>query len=185
MHASLSRKLPKGLPRNIADRVSFATGGVKTANQVEEVEILWNAFKSVYANEKLAVEAITKNAVPVQPQYSSPTKIKGTYKLLIDRFGKAAAADIIQRNPGVLVCSPAGLSKQSNEEIMKAVELVEFLDANKGPIRFLSGGLFVAAVAFIGYGIVAKGNPEYGLPLIGQCLLGEPGSLYYGACPPL
>ena len=95
VHASLSRKLPKGLPRNIADRVSFATGGVKTANQVEEVEILWNAFKSVYKNEKLAVEAITKNAVPVQPQYSSPTKIKGTYKLLIDRFGKAAAADII------------------------------------------------------------------------------------------
>ena len=38
-------------------------------------------------------------------------------------------------------------------------------------------------MSVIAYGVTAKGNPEYGLPLLGQCLLGEPGSLYYGACP--
>lgn len=182
---TLNRKLPKGLPRKIADRVSFATGGVKQANQVEEVEILWKTFKGVYRNEELAIEAITKNAVPIQPQYSSPTKIKGTYKQLVDRFGKAAAADIIQRNPGVLVCSPGALSKQSDEEIMKAVELVEFLDSNKEPIKIFSSFIGVALIAFISYGVAAKGHPEYGFPLIGQCILGEPGALYYGACPPL
>ena len=94
-------------------------------------------------------------------------------------------ADIIQRNPGVLVCTPAGMAKQSDEDILKAVELVEFLDANKGPIKALSTFLYLGFVAFIAYGVTAKGNPEYGLPLIGQCILGEPGSLYYGDCPPL
>ena len=73
----------------------------------------------------------------------------------------------------------------TDEDILKAVELVEFLDANKGPIKALSTFLYLGFVAFIAYGVTAKGNPEYGLPLIGQCILGEPGSLYYGDCPPL
>ena len=55
--------VPKGLPPKIADRVSFATSGVKQANQIQEIEILWKTFKGCYANEKLAIEAVTKNAV--------------------------------------------------------------------------------------------------------------------------
>ena len=179
------RVLPKGLPPKIADRVSFATSGIKTANQIEEIEILWKTFKACYKSEALAIEAVSKNAAVLQPQLNSPTKIKGTYKLLCDRFGKNGAADVIQRNPGVLVCTPASMEKQSNEEIMKAVELVEWLDANKGPIKFVSTAIYLSFVAVVAYGVTAKGNPEYGLPLIGQCLLGEPGALYYGACPPL
>ena len=179
------RDLPKGVPVKIAERVSFATSGIKQADQVREVEILWKEFKKCYANEALAIEAVTKNAAVLQPQLNSPTKIKGTYKQLQSRFGKAGATDIITRNPGVLVCSPAGLLKQSDEEIMKAVDLVEFLDNNKGPIKVISATVYLLFVATIAYGITAKGNPEYGLPLIGQCILGEPGSLYYGACPPL
>ena len=119
----------------------------------------------------------------LQPQLNSPTKITGTYKLLVSRFGKAGAADIIQRNPGVLVCTPTAMAKQSDEEILKAVDLVEWLDANKGLIKFVSTFIYLAFVALVAYGVTAKGNPEYGLPLIGQCLLGEPGALYYGACP--
>merc|ERR1719247_1472046 len=110
--------VPKGLPPKIADRVSFATSGVKQANQIQEIEILWKTFKGCYANEKLAIEAVTKNAAVLQPQLNSPTKITGTYKLLVSRFGKAGAADVIQRNPGVLVCTPASMAKQSNEEIL-------------------------------------------------------------------
>lgn len=180
-----AKKMPKGVPPAIADRVSFATSGIKQANQVEQVEQLWKVFKGVYANEKLAIAAITKNAVPLQPQFSSPTKIKGTYALLVKRFGKKQAADIIQRNPGVLVCTPLALSKESDEDILKAVDLVEFLDENKGTIKAVATATYLAFVVFLAYGIAAKGNPEYGLPLIGQCILGEPGSLYYGACPPL
>ena len=66
---------------------------------------------------------------------------------------------------------------------MKAVELVEFLDANKGAIKFISTTIYLAFVAFVVYIVTAKGNPEYGLPLVGQCILGDPGALYYGPCP--
>merc|ERR1719331_56791 len=178
-----TKRVPKGLPPKIADRVSFATSGIKTANQVEEIEILWKTFRKCYASEALAIEAVTKNAAVLQPQLNSPTKITGTYKLLCERFGKKGAADVIQRNPGVLVCTPMSMSKQSNEDIMKAVELVEFLDANKGVIKAVSTAIYLSFVVLLAYGITAKGNPEYGLPLIGQCILGEPGALYYGACP--
>ena len=74
-----ARQMPKGLPPAIADRVSFATSGIKQANQVEMVEILWKEFKKCYATEALALEAVTKNAAVLQPQLNSPTKIKGTY----------------------------------------------------------------------------------------------------------
>ena len=123
--------------------------------------------------------------MPLQPQLSSPTKIKGTYALLKKRFGKKGAADIIYRNPGVLVCTPMAMEKQSDEDILKAVDLVEFLDANKGIIKAVATTFYLSFVALLAYGITAKGNPEYGLPLIGQCILCEPGALYYGSCPPL
>jgi hypothetical protein len=160
--------VPKGLPPAIADRISFATSGIKTANQIQEVEVLWKTFRSVYATEELAIEAVTKNAAVLQPQLNSPTKIKGTYKLLRDRFGKAGAADVIQRNPGVLVCSPQSMAKQTDEEILKAVELVEMLDDNKELIKAVSITLYLSFVALIAYIITAKGHPEYGLWLIGQ-----------------
>ena len=172
------------LPQKLKNRVSFATSGIKVAEQEGQVQILWDAFRKCYASEELALAAATKNAAVLQPQLNSPTKITGTYKLLCSRFGKAGAADIIQRNPGVLVCSPMSMEKQSDEEILKAVKLVEFLDANKSTIKFIASFTWLSFVALLAYGVTAKGNPEYGLPLLGQCLLGEPGSLYYGACPP-
>ena len=52
-------------------------------------------------------------------RYSSPTKIKTTYKLLVKRFGKAGALDIVTRNPGVLVNTAKALEKQSDEAILK------------------------------------------------------------------
>jgi len=162
------KQVPKGVPPAIADRVSFATSGVKTGNQIEQIEQLWQAFKSCYANEKLAVEAVTKNAAVLQPQYSSPRKIKGTYKLLQKRFGKKGATDVITRNPGVLVCSPEGMEKQSDAEIMKAVELVEWTYNNKGAINVASQLYGIFLIIFISYGITAKGHPEYGLWLFGM-----------------
>ena len=60
------------------------------------------------------------------------------------------------------------MAKQSDEEIMKAVELVELLDNNKGLIRAVSTTLYLSFVLLIAYIITAKGHPEYGLWLVGQ-----------------
>ena len=178
------------LPKKIQDRISFATGGAKTANQGEEIEILWNTFRKCYASEALALEAVTKNSAVLQPQYNSPTKIKGTYALLQKRFGKAGATDIITRNPGVLICSPGSMEKQSDEEILKAADLVQFLDDNKGAIQALATVVWLAFVALIAYVLAAKGNPEAGWPLIGQCVVQNADGVYgyvqvtSGLCPP-
>ena len=98
---------------------------------------------------------MTKNAAVLQPPLNSPTKIKGTYALLKRRFGNKGAADIIQRNPGVLVRSPASMEKQTDEEILKAANLVAFLDENKLPIKIISGGAFLAIVVSIVYRIIS------------------------------
>ena len=180
-----AKKIPKGLPVFLADRISFATSGIKTANQIEEIAILWKEFRACYATEALAIDAATKNAAVLQPQLNSPTKIKGTYALLKRRFGQKGAADIIQRNPGVLVCTPASMEKQSDEDILKAVELVEFLEENKVLLKGVATAVYLLFVAFLSYGVTAKGHPEYGLPLIGQCIIDNAGVLSYGACPPV
>ena len=171
------KEMPKGVPPAIADRISFATSGVKTANQIEEVGILWKTFKACYANEKLAVEAVTRNAAVLQPQYNSPRKIKGTYKLLQKRFGKKGATDIITRNPGVLICSPESMEKQSDDEIMKAVALVEWTYENKGAINVASQLYGIFLIIFISYGVTAKGHCEYGLWLFG---MGSPFDFAWG-----
>jgi len=172
-----SKEMPRGVPPAIADRISFATSGVKTANQIEEIGILWKTFKGCYKSEALAVEAVTKNAAVLQPQYNSPRKIKGTYKLLQQRFGKKGATDIITRNPGVLICSPEAMAKQSDQEIMKAVELVEWTYNNKGAINLASQLYGILLIIFISYGVTAKGHPEYGLWLWG---MGSPFDFAWG-----
>jgi hypothetical protein len=169
--------MPKGVPPAIADRISFATSGIKTANQIEEIEILWKAFKQCYANEALAIEAVSKNSAVLQPQYNSPRKIKGTYALLQKRFGKAGATDIITRNPGILICSPEGMEKQSDEDIMKGVELVEWTYNNKGAINLASQLYGIFLILFISYGVTARGHPEYGLWLWG---MGSPFDFAWG-----
>ena len=76
------------------------------------------------------------------------------------RFGKKGAAEILEKNPGILVCTPGSLEKQSDEEILKAANLVAFLDENKLPIKIISGGAFLAIVVSIVYRIISV---RYGL----------------------
>lgn len=148
------------LPPGIAGRVSFQTGGAKTAGQDEEIVILWKALQDCFATRDLAEAAVRKNSAVILPQLNSPTKIKGTYKLLVTRFGKKGAAEILEKNPGILVCTPGSLDKQSDEEILKAANLVAFLDENKLPIKIISGGAFLAIVVSIVYRIISV---RYGL----------------------
>lgn len=112
-----------GLPDEVFDKTNFATGGARTTETVAEIEMNWKAFKTCFASEQLAIEAAKKNSAVFSPQFSSPTKIKGTYKLLCRRLGKPATAELLMKNPGVLCNSPAGLEKCSDKEILDAAEL--------------------------------------------------------------
>ena len=107
----------------------------------------WSAFKTCFASEALAIEAAKKNSAVFSPQFSSPTKIKGTYKLLVRRLGKQRAAELLMKNPGVLCNSPAGLEKCTDQEILDAAELVATLDANKPLINALAGLVLVLVLA--------------------------------------
>eukprot|EP00316_Scyphosphaera_apsteinii_P021751 CAMPEP_0119310686 /NCGR_PEP_ID=MMETSP1333-20130426/19713_1 /TAXON_ID=418940 /ORGANISM="Scyphosphaera apsteinii, Strain RCC1455" /LENGTH=176 /DNA_ID=CAMNT_0007314909 /DNA_START=159 /DNA_END=689 /DNA_ORIENTATION=+ len=158
------KKLMKGgLPENIADRLSFQTSGQKQVGQEDKILILWKEFKKCYKSEAVAQAMLSKNTAVILPQLNSPTKIKGTYALLVKRLGKAGAAEVIEKNPGVLVCSPAGLEKQTNEDIIKAAQLVETLDNNKGVINAISGAVLFSIVGSFIYRIVTVGATPPGL----------------------
>lgn len=109
-------KLVKGgLPQKFAERVSFQSSGQRVAGQEDEILILWREFKKCYPNEKVAQQMLSKNTAVILPQLNSPRKIKGTYTLLKKRLGKAATSELLLKNPGVLVCSPEGLAKQTDQ----------------------------------------------------------------------
>ena len=95
-------------------RLALATK--REVGDEDEIRQLWVTFKKCYPSKTLAVEAAEKNSNVFNPQLNSPTKISGTYKLLVQRFGKREAQSIIQRNPGVLICSPQSLKSESNEK---------------------------------------------------------------------
>lgn len=113
-------------------------------------------FRQCYPNEQMAIEAAEKNSAVFNPQLNSPTKITGTFALLCKRFGKKGAQELIMRNPGVLVCSPASLDKESNESILNAASLIETLDANKPLLRVVARTTGTLLILSIIYGIIAK-----------------------------
>ena len=132
------------LPPGIAERVSFQTGGYKQAGQAAEIKILWDTFKACYPSEEAAEAAVNKNSAVILPNLNSPTKITGTYNLLLERFGEAEALDIITKNPGILVCTPGSLSDQSNDDIRNAAQLVTTLESNRGLIKAWIGFSFIS-----------------------------------------
>mmetsp|Transcript_4155 Transcript_4155/g.5331 ORF Transcript_4155/g.5331 Transcript_4155/m.5331 type:complete len:148 (+) Transcript_4155:222-665(+) len=97
-----------------------------------------------------------KNSNVFNPQLNSPTKISGTFAQLVQRFGKKGAQDLIMRNPGILICSPRSLEKETNESIIKAADLIETLDANKPLLRFIARTTGLFLIVAITYGIIAK-----------------------------
>jgi hypothetical protein len=146
-----------GLPKKFAERVSFQSGGSKKAGQEEEILILWNEFKKCYRSKDVALDMLSKNTAVILPTLNSPRKIKGTYALLNKRLGKARATEVLEKNPGVLVCSPESLAKQSDDDIVKAADLVASLDANKGTINAVAGLFFFSIVASVAYRIGSVG----------------------------
>uniref|UniRef100_A0A7S3ES52 Uncharacterized protein n=1 Tax=Haptolina ericina TaxID=156174 RepID=A0A7S3ES52_9EUKA len=140
----------------VLSKTEFSSGGARVAGDRAEMEILWKEFRKCFPSEALAEAAAERNSAVFNPQFNSPTKIKGTWAQLKKRFGPKKALEVIQMNPGVLICSPRSLEKESNESILKAAQFVEKLDANKGTIQFVSKTVGVLLIFFIGYGIAVK-----------------------------
>ena len=139
------------LPPGIADRLSFQTGGYKNANQGEEFLILWNTFKQCYPSEESAIAALDKNTAVIAPQLNSPTKIIGTYELLVERFGEQGVLEIISKNPGILACTPMSLKDQSNEDIVNAANMVVKLEENKDLIKVFIAVSFFTFPLLVGW----------------------------------
>lgn len=99
------------------------------------------------------------NAAVFSPQYSSPTKIKGTYTLLCKRLGKAQAAELLMKNPGVLCNSPSALSGFTDGQILDSANLVASLDANKPLINAAAGVALALVLAAASYRTVSV-NPS-------------------------
>ena len=151
-------KLVKGgLPVKFAERVSFQSSGQRIAGQEEMILTLWKEFKKCYPSEAVAQQMLSKNTAVILPQLNSPAKIKGTYALLIKRLGKKQAQEIITKNPGVLVCSPTALAKESDESIIKAANFVESVENNKPLISAASGLVFASIIGAFAYRIGSVG----------------------------
>ena len=151
-------KLVKGgLPLKFAERVSFQSSGQRIAGQEDMILTLWKEFKKCYPSEAVAQQMLSKNTAVILPQLNSPSKIKGTYALLIKRLGKKQAQEIVQKNPGVLVCSPTALAKESDESIIKAANFVESVENNKPLITAASGLLYASILGAFAYRIGTVG----------------------------
>lgn len=137
------------IPEVVIGKTRLALATKRTVGDEDEIRVLWETFKKCYATEALAIEAAEKNSNVFNPQLNSPTKITGTYKLLVKRFGKKEAQELIFKNPGVLICSPQGLEKETDESILKAADLAAWLDENKPLVRLVArttGAVFFGSI---------------------------------------
>ena len=146
-----------GLPQRFAERVSFQSSGQRIAGQEEMILTLWKEFKKCYPSEAVAQQMLSKNTAVILPQLNSPSKIKGTYALLNKRLGKKQAQEVITKNPGVLVCSPEGLAKESDEAIINAANFVESVENNRPLITAASGLFFASIIGSVAYRIGTVG----------------------------
>jgi len=148
-----------GIPVALASRISFQTGGARVAGQEDEILILWKEVQKCYPTKEKALEAVTKNSPIILPQFNSPRKIKGTYAQLRQRFGKSVAQEIVEKNPGILVSTPEGLSKITDEAIVSSANFVDSLEKNK-PVILKIARLFQFSIlgAFV-YGIATYNFP--------------------------
>ena len=144
------------IPEIIMGKVRLSLATKRSVNDEKEIIMLWDCFKKCYATRALAVEAAEKNSAVFNPQLNAPSKIEGTFKLLVGRLGKKGAQELIMKNPGVLVCSPQSLEKESTESILKAADFVEVIEANKPLIRVVAGTIGVLFLASVTYGVIAR-----------------------------
>ena len=128
-----SRRVPTPLllgrrpPQEILDKLQPGWRGDYIGSD-REIADIWFAFEKVYGSRDKALAASRKNSQVLLPFINSPETILGAHAALISIFGKAGAADIIEKNPGVLACDPQSLAKTSADEIRNAANFVATFD---------------------------------------------------------
>ena len=99
-------RAPAEIARQLApdpnDPRSKAEGGW-TVNDVNQ---MWAAWEAVYGSPERAEAAAKRNVKVLLPFLNTPATIRGAYAVLVDMLGKEEAAEIIEKNPGVLSCDP-------------------------------------------------------------------------------
>merc|ERR1719174_2019271 len=110
------------LPHEVAEQISAETN-------LPQTEQLWATFRTCYATEELAVKAALRNTGTILPYLNVPRNIAGSYEVLVEAFGEEAAQDVIQKNPGILQCSPEGLAQQAEKDPEAILRAAKFIDA--------------------------------------------------------
>lgn len=84
----------------------------------------------------------------ILPAINTPGTIIGAHRALVNIFGKEGAADIIERNPGVLACDPQTLAATPRDEIERAAGAVAWVDALPADVK--AGIPFVTWLLIVG-----------------------------------
>ena len=112
MEMAFGRGPPEEIAKQLApdpnDPRSKAEGGWT----VSDVNQMWAAFETVYGSRERAEVAAKRNVKVLLPFLNTPETIRGAYDVLVEMLGKEEAAQIIEKNPGVLSCAPADLAKR-------------------------------------------------------------------------
>jgi hypothetical protein len=138
------------VPPEIAAQLKPAEGDPNAWSPKDVAEI-WTAFERVYGDRDKAIVAARKNTQVLLPFLNDGENIKGAYAALVEVLGADLAADVIQKNPGVLACSGSSLRKTPAGDIVRAANAVAFIDSIPPKVLLpLRASLFPVFAALIG-----------------------------------
>jgi hypothetical protein len=163
--ATVARRAPcttmqfgRGVPPEIAAALTPAAGD-PNAWTTKDVTEIWTAFERVYGNREKALAAARKNTQVLLPFLNDGRNIAGAYAVLVEVLGATVAAEVVEKNPGVLACSASSLKETSPQSIVNAANAVAFIDSI--PIEVLKplrASIFPIFAALLGARIVQCGD---------------------------
>jgi len=93
------------------------------------VRILYNRVLNIYPTTEDALAAVSRNSALVLPYLNKPYHVDGSWRILTEMMGEEEALAVVNKNPGLLTCNPAGLKGASVGDIKRAAMLVEIVEA--------------------------------------------------------
>lgn len=140
----------KNVPPEIAASLKPAEGDPNAWSPRDVTEI-WTAFERVYGDRDKALIAARKNTQVLLPFLNDGKNIEGAYAALVEVLGAELAAEVIQKNPGVLACSGSSLRKTPAGDIVRAANTVALIDSIPPEVlKPLRASLFPLFAALIG-----------------------------------
>eukprot|EP00965_Chrysotila_dentata_P241287 6204195-Pleurochrysis_carterae.AAC.3 len=107
----------RGSSQKLPQVVEECALSFKKTPEAGAVEALWRELRRCYADEDLAIQAITQNPQIINPVYTNPPSIISRSKsMLLEKMDEDRAIRIMLKNPAVLQCGST-LKNQSAEEI--------------------------------------------------------------------